>query len=206
MNGWFCSWQRREIHPLPPKPRSPIKRALTPSRSRSRTPDSFYSRRSSRSRSRSRSYSPRPNTCHSSPPRARSPSPLGRRCGANRSRSPASSQRGRPRRRSISSFSSYSGSRSRSSSRSAEDRPKAKHRLPPATSIKDISLSISKTSLHQRSEFLNSRDPDTSRNGKVYANGKQRVRFFIPSSVLLQTQASHRTIDRYLRKPSVEQV
>ncbi|KIM67959.1 hypothetical protein SCLCIDRAFT_1080854 [Scleroderma citrinum Foug A] len=180
------NWQRREIHPLPPKPRSPVKRALTPSRSRSRTPDSFYSRRSSRSRSRSRSYSPRPNAYHSSPPRARSPSPPGRRWGANRSRSPASSQRshsqrGRPRRRSISSFSSYSGSRSRSSSRSADDRPKAKHRLPPATSIKDISLSISKTSLQQRSEFLNSREPDSNRNGKVYTNGKQRNHRPLPS-------------------------
>ncbi|KAI6119311.1 hypothetical protein EDD16DRAFT_935437 [Pisolithus croceorrhizus] len=73
------NWQRREIHPLPPRPRSPLKKALTPSRSRSQSPESFYSRRSSRSHSRSRSCSPQPNAYYSSPPRARSRSPPGKR-------------------------------------------------------------------------------------------------------------------------------
>ncbi|KAI6106724.1 hypothetical protein EV401DRAFT_499385 [Pisolithus croceorrhizus] len=179
-NSGFCSWQRREIHPLPPRPRSPLKKALTPSRSRSQSPESFYSRRSSRSHSRSRSCSPQPNAYYSSPPRARSRSPPGRGREESQSRSPASSQRSRSnqgrlsRRRSISSSSSYSRSRSRSSSCSPDDRPKAKHRLPAVTSIMNISLSMSKTALRKRSDFMNSREPAFNRNGKL--NGKQRVR------------------------------
>ncbi|KAI6034017.1 hypothetical protein BKA83DRAFT_312722 [Pisolithus microcarpus] len=164
------NWQRREIHPLPPRPRSPLKKALTPSRSRSRSPESFYSRHSSPSHSRSRSCSPRPNAYYSSPPRARSRSLPGRRREESQSRSPASSQRSRSnqgrlsRGRSISSSSSYSRSRSRSSSCSPDDRPKAKHRLPPVTSIMNISLSMSKAALHKRSEFTNNREPAFNRN------------------------------------------
>ncbi|KAG6333772.1 hypothetical protein ID866_5320 [Astraeus odoratus] len=67
-------------------------------------------------------------------------------------------------------------SRSRSSSRSPDDRPRAKHRLPPATSINDISVSISQTTIVPQSELLGKRGSDASRNGKPHVNGKQRIR------------------------------
>jgi len=189
------SWQRREFHPLPPKPvrPSPAKqRKLIPSRSpspsrsrsRSRTPDSYYSHISSRGRSHSRSLSPRSQLHSSSPvrPRSRSPSDRGRSGrGVNswHSGSPASSLRSwtmrRGRRHSLSSISSISRSRSRSSSRSPDDRPRPKHRLPPATTINDISLSISQTTIQQHHVGIPppSRDSDLSLNGKTRTNGKQ---------------------------------
>ncbi|KAH7914319.1 hypothetical protein BJ138DRAFT_415120 [Hygrophoropsis aurantiaca] len=183
------NWQRRDISSLPPKPTfSPAKQravwSRSQSRSRSRSPESIYSRHSSRGRSHSRSLSPRPAQRHLSPglPFSRTPSDRGRsewqrRGRRDRSRSPASSLRSRPspvgaRRRSLSSASSSSMSRSRSSSRSPEHRPKPKHRLPPATSIREISLSISKTSLQQRSNMLGSREGDPRHPERLQANGK----------------------------------
>lgn len=196
---FIYSWQRREFHPLPPKPirTSPAKqRTLMPSRSpspsgsrsRSRTPDSYYSHLSSRGRSHSRSLSPG-SQLHSSSPvrrRSRTPSERGRSGrGANswHSGSPASPHRSwtmrRGHRHSLSSASSIS--RSRSSSRSLDDRPRLKHRLPPATSINDISLSISQTTIQQHRGDIPppSRDSDLSLNGKMRTNGKQaNVSFF----------------------------
>lgn len=171
------SWQRREFHPLPPKPvRSPVKRPSSPSRSRSRTPDSVYSRQSSRGRSRSRSFSPQPDVRHSSPAQPRSRTPPRRVKG---SRSPPSHRsymaRAPPRGRSVSSMSSGSWSRSRSSSRSPGDRPRAKHRLPPATSIRDISISISKPAVQQRPNFVLDQEPESTRNEKASANGNHHT-------------------------------
>ncbi|KAG1754078.1 kinase-like domain-containing protein [Suillus paluster] len=84
----------------------------------------------------------------------------------------------RGRRHSLSSASSVSRSRSRSSSRSMDDRPRAKHRLPPATSINDISLSISQTTLQQQRGGVPppSRDSELRPNGKTKTNGKQANR------------------------------
>jgi len=178
---------------LPPKPvrTSPAKqRATIPSRSpspsrsrsRSRTPDSYYSHLSSRGRSHSRSLSPRSQLHSSSPVRRRSRTPSDRgRSGHGakswHSGSPASSHRSwtmrKGRRHSLSSASSMSRSRSRSSSRSLDDRPRPKHRLPPATSINDISLSISQTTIQQHRIPPPSRDSDLSLNGKKRTNGKQ---------------------------------
>jgi len=188
------SWQRREFHPLPAKPVriSPVKPKLVLSRSpspagtrsRSRSPDSYYSRMSSRGRSHSRSLSPRSQQHSYSPVRRRSRTPTdrgrtGREAQSWKSYSPGSSDRSwtmrRGRRHSLSSASSVSRSRSRSSSRSMDDRPKPKHRLPPATSINDISLSISQTTIQQPhgGPLPTSRDSESRPNGKTKPNGKQ---------------------------------
>ncbi|KAG9317683.1 kinase-like domain-containing protein [Chiua virens] len=193
-NDTLNNWQRREFHPLPPKP--PVKRGSSVSRSRSRTPESAYSRPSSRGRSRSRSFSPQPDVRHSSPVRHRSHTP-GREI---RSKSPPSSQRsyvsrGPPRGRSVSSVSSRSYSRSRSSSRSPADRPRAKHRLPPATSIREISVSISKTTLQQRSNLVHDQKSDSTRNDKVDTNGHAAV----PS---IPSESARRSVER-MPPPSI---
>ena len=137
----------------------------------------MYTRQSSRGRSRSRSFSPQADVRHSSSVRPHSRTPPGR---VNRSRSPPSSSqsyiaRAPPRGRSVSSLSSGSWSRSRSSSRSPGDRPRTKHRLPPATSIRDISLSISKTALQQRPNFILNQESETTGNEKANANGNHTV-------------------------------
>jgi hypothetical protein len=179
------SWSRRDHESSPPRAnRTPKKRRQrSPSRSRSRSPaDSWYSRRSSRGRSRSRSTSPKRRRRDTSAVRPRSPSPddrarigWGPRRGREYSKSPASSLRSRDSRvargRSFSSPSSSSRSRSRSSSRSPADHPRPKHRLPPATSVKDINLPISKTGLPRSSGMLPPRDTDSHRTGSQ-PNGK----------------------------------
>jgi hypothetical protein len=139
---------------------------------------------SSRGRSHSRSLSPRSQHHSSSPVRRRSRTPSdrgrsGRGADSWHSGSPSSSHRSwamrRVRRHSLSSASSISRSRSRSSSRSQDDRPRPKHRLPPATSINDISLSISPTTIQQHRGGIPppSRDSDLPLNGKPRRNGKQ---------------------------------
>ncbi|KAG2077380.1 Pkinase-domain-containing protein [Suillus decipiens] len=199
------NWQRREFHPLPAKPvrTSPVKPKMVPSRSpspagtrsRSRSPDSYYSHMSSRGRSHSRSLSPRSQQHSYSPVRRRSRTPTdrgrtGREAQSWKSYSPGSSDRSwtmrRGRRHSFSSASSVSRSRSRSSSRSIDDRPKPKHRLPTATSINDISLSISQTTIQQPhgGPLPTSRDSEARLNGKARTNGKQgnRRRHFSPAA------------------------
>ncbi|KAG1755654.1 hypothetical protein EDB19DRAFT_420947 [Suillus lakei] len=199
------NWQRREFHPLPAKPvrTSPVKPKTLPSRSpspagtqsRSRSPESYYSHISSRGRSHSRSASPRSQQHSYSPVRRRSRTPVdrgrtGREAQSWKSYSPGSSDRSwtirRGRRHSLSSASSVSRSRSRSSSRSMDDRPRPKHRLPTATSINDISLSISQTTIQQPRSGPppTSRDSESRPNGKTRANGKQgnRRRHFSPAA------------------------
>lgn len=199
------NWQRREFHPLPAKPvrTSPVKPKMAPSRSpspagtrsRSRSPDSYYSHMSSRGRSHSRSLSPRSQQHSYSPVRRRSRTPTdrgrtGREAQSWKSYSPGSSDRSwtmrRGRRHSFSSASSVSRSRSRSSSRSMDDRPKPKHRLPTATSINDISLSISQTTIQQPhgGPLPTQRDSESRLNGKARTNGKQgnRRRHFSPAA------------------------
>ncbi|KAG0696870.1 hypothetical protein DFH29DRAFT_1004192 [Suillus ampliporus] len=68
-----------------------------------------------------------------------------------------------------------------------DDRPRPKHRLPPATSINDISLSIiSQTTLQQQRGGVPppSRDSELRPNGKAKTNGKQanRCRHFSPEN------------------------
>lgn len=199
------NWQRREFHPLPAKPvrTSPVKPKTVPSRSpspagtrsRSRSPDSYYSHMSSRGRSHSRSLSPRSQQHSYSPVRRRSRTPTdrgrtGREAQSWKSYSPGSSDRSwtirRGRRHSLSSASSVSRSRSRSSSRSMDDRPKPKHRLPTATSINDISLSIAQTTIQQPrgGPLPTTRDSESRPNGKTRTNGKQgnRRRHFSPAA------------------------
>lgn len=147
------SWTRREPSsckkgaPLPSTGKRRSRRSVSPGRSRSPA-ESYYSRRSYRSRSRSVD-TPKRRRRDDSPPRSgRSPHYQDRKSGRDSrrdrrySRSPLSSPRSistrdRGRRKDHSS-SSYSRSRSRSPSRSPRDRRKAVHRLPQATSIKDI--------------------------------------------------------------------
>lgn len=153
------SWTRREPSsskkgvPPPSTGKRRSRRSVSPGRSRSPA-ESYYSRRSYRSRSRSVD-TPKRRRRDDSPPRGgRSPhyqeAQRGRDSRRDRrySRSPISSprsvsSRGRGRRRDAST-SSYSRSRSRSPSRSPRDRPKAVHRLPQTTSIKDITIAMPK--------------------------------------------------------------
>lgn len=120
--------------------------SVSPARSRSPA-ESYHSRRSYRSRSRSLD-TPKRRRRDDSPPRSgRSPSHSGRNRGreirrdGRYSRSPPSSisSRGRGRRRS-SSASSYSRSRSRSPTQSPRDRPRAKHRLPPVSAVREVPI------------------------------------------------------------------
>jgi hypothetical protein len=167
-----CSWQKRDAPGSSMKiSRMPKKRrhAPSPSRSRSRSPESYYSRRSC---SRSRSISPKRRRRDASPARGPSHSPNDRgrtnwRPRPDRKRSKSSlSPRGRgARRSSLSSVSS--SSRSRSSSHSPVHRPRAVHRLPPATSIKDVSLPVTHSS-----RAGGPPDAVSHRNGKGSINGK----------------------------------
>jgi hypothetical protein len=56
-----------------------------------------------------------------------------------------------------------------------DDRPKPKHRLPTATSINDISLSIAQTTIQQPrgGPLPTTRDSESRPNGKTRTNGKQ---------------------------------
>lgn len=157
---FLYSWTRRE--PSSSKRGGPASgkrrhhHSNSPGRSRSPA-DSYYSRRSYRSRSRSFDTPKRRRRDDSPPPRGgRSPAYSDRQRGRDPrrdrrySRSPPSSprsisSRGRDRdRKRYRSTSSYSRSRSRSPTQSPRERPKAVHRLPPATSIKDIPISVPK--------------------------------------------------------------
>lgn len=168
------------------------------SRSRSRSPDSFYSRRSSRGRSRSRSMSPLPKRRRreDSPfaPRSRTPSDRGRALWNSHSRNARQSSLSPnmdPRRssddlggrgRSISSVSSVSTERSMS--RSPPGVPRAVHRLP-------LTGTPSFSSPLVRSSKNGPQVPDAQRNGKNQTNGRTRVvRSFIGTvdSFLTSTQ------------------
>jgi hypothetical protein len=177
-----CSWPKRDSHGSPDKTTKMPARRKHPrssSRSRSRSPaESYYSRRSSRGRSRSRSVTPasKRRRRDSSPaaPRSRTPSDRGRKVWNPQpdraySKSPSSHRRRDSRgarRRSLSSASSMSTSRS--SSRSPTGRPRAVHRLPPATTV----VTISPTALARGSRIA-PRDSGSHRNGKNQSNGKR---------------------------------
>lgn len=150
----FFSWTKRDNQAVPASVNSiPLKRRQPrspQSHSRSRSPAaSYYSRRSGRSGSRS----PSPKRMRQSPsPVRQTSSPVRqKRQKANRSKrrqrnSPqAARDRGRPRQRTASPPSRSSRSVSSVSSRSSKggDRPRTVHRLPTATSIKDIDISLS---------------------------------------------------------------
>jgi hypothetical protein len=185
----FCSWPKRDSSKAA---RTSTKRRYpdSHSRSRSRSPaESFQSHRSSRGRSRSRSISPRRKRRHSSPtaPHNRTPGERGRKSWNRRqertfSKSPSGARRVHDtrvaRRRSLSSASDTS--RSRSTSRSPADRPRAVHRLPPATSLMDT---LSAINISRPTGMRPPRDIPY-RNGKNQANGKHaNVRYFLFSLI-----------------------
>ncbi|KAI0832423.1 hypothetical protein BC628DRAFT_1335561 [Trametes gibbosa] len=183
------NWTRRDV-PSSKKsaPPSTGKRrhrgSVSPGHSRS--PESHHSRRSYRSRSRSIDTPKRRRRDDSLPRGGRSPayssSQRGRepRREGRYSRSPPSSisSRGRGRRRSLSSVSSYSRSRSRSPTQSPRDRPKAKHRLPPATHVKDISLPKGG---YRNGQSRNRKGGNISKNG----NGKLSETPFATPKVII---------------------
>ena len=148
------SWTRRDTGQVANVNQIPLKRRQQRSRSRSASPtNSFYSRRSSHgARSRSRSPSPK-RLRHSVSPSRHESSPVNKRQKWKKNRHSDNQQnreRGRPRRRSPSpTYSASSRSASSASSRSsgAGDRPRTLHRLPTATNVRDIdiTLSMSKT-------------------------------------------------------------
>lgn len=155
---YFYSWQKRD-YPSGYKDRDTAKPSFGKRRhelspdSRSRSPArSIYSRRSS-NRSRSRSISPkRRKRSDESSAHANFIPVTKKNNNSRRSRSPdwstgplakprrANESKTRIRRTSISSRSSPSRSRSRSSSETPDTRPKPKHRLPTATSLRDIEM------------------------------------------------------------------
>ncbi|OCH94103.1 hypothetical protein OBBRIDRAFT_197179 [Obba rivulosa] len=163
-DGQLNNWTRREPNAALNKNDKTMgkrkqRRSPSPARLRSRSPaESFYSRRSSRGRSRSPDTPKRRRRDFSRGPE-RSISPSDRYRGRNGrqparySRSPASSPRsydsadprGRPRRRSRSLSTSTSRSPSRSPSQSPKERARTVHRLPPATSIRDLAISYQKS-------------------------------------------------------------
>ncbi|KAI0960240.1 hypothetical protein AcW1_004808 [Taiwanofungus camphoratus] len=193
-DGHLNNWTRRDMPQTSNKNnRGTGKRRQqrrSPSRVRSRSPaESYHSRRSSRGRSLS-SDAPkrrRKDTTHAGGDRSPSPHDRrGKRNGRQRerySRSPTSSprsvrsidSRGRARRRSLSSVTSTSRSRSRTPSRSPKERPRTVHRLPVATSVNDIALSLTKSPL----PAPRIRGQDPYRNGGT--NGKQPERARSPS-------------------------
>ncbi|GBE87337.1 Pkinase-domain-containing protein [Sparassis crispa] len=199
-DGQLNNWTRRESQNTSHKNGRPAakrqqRRSPSPSLARSRSPaDSYRSRRSSRGRSHS-SDSPRrqrrdPSRVGRAGGRSRSPTDRSRGGDWNKrprrySRSPTSSppsprstdSRGRRRPRSLSSVTSTSRSRSRSPSRSPKERPRTVHRLPVATSISDIALSLSRTPLPRSTDVL----PIARQNGKADTNGKRAERM-LPSS------------------------
>jgi len=128
----------------------PLKRRQQRSRSRSASPtNSFYSRRSSHGgRSRSRSPSPK-RLRHSVSPSRHESSPVIKRNKWKKNRPGDNQQnreRGRARQRSPSpTYSASSRSVSSVSSRSsgAEGRPRTMHRLPTATNVRDIDITLS---------------------------------------------------------------
>lgn len=130
----------------------PLKRRQQRSRSRSASPtNSFYSRRSSHgARSRSRSPSPK-RLRHSVSPSRHDSSPINKRQKWKKNRQGDNQQnreRGRVQRRSPSpAYSASSRSASSVSSRSsgAGDRPRTMHRLPTATNVRDIDITLSMT-------------------------------------------------------------
>ena len=147
----IISWTRRDTTFAPSVNHIPLKRRQQRSRSRSASPtNSFYSRRSSHGgKSRSRSPSPK-RLRHSASPTRHESSPINnKRQKWKKNRHVDHQQnreRGRPRRRSPSpAYSASSRSASSNSSRSsgAGNRPRTLHRLPTATNVRDIDITLS---------------------------------------------------------------
>ena len=170
------SWTRRDTNQMLNANQIPLKRRPQRSRSRSASPtNSFYSRRSSHGgRSRSRSPSPK-RLRHSVSPSRHESSPITKRQKWKKNRFIDNQQnrdRGRARRRTPSpAYSPSSRSVSSTSSRSsgAGDRPRTLHRLPTATNVRDIdiTLSMSKTAPQDRSPKSTRRGRDQSTSPKV---------------------------------------
>ena len=175
LNLWkFYSWTRRDTSQVSGVNQIPLKRRQQRSRSRSGSPtNSFYSRRSSHGgRSRSRSPSPK-RLRHSVSPSRHDSSPVNKRQKWKKNRHGDNQQnrdRGRARRRSpspVGSISSRSVSSASSRSSGAGDRPRTLHRLPTATNVRDIdiTLSMSKTTAawdHSPKNTRRGRDQSTS--------------------------------------------
>ena len=148
----FFSWTRRDTNQVSSVNQIPLKRRQQRSRSRSASPtNSFYSRRSSHGgRSRSRSPSPK-RIRHSISPSRHDSSPINKRQKWKKNRlgdNQQNRERGRARRRSPSpagSASSRSVSSTSSRSSGAGDRPRTMHRLPTATNVRDIDITLSLT-------------------------------------------------------------
>ena len=144
------SWTRRDTSQVLNANQIPLKRRPQRSRSRSGSPtNSLYSRRSSHGgRSRSRSPSPK-RLRHSVSPSRLELTPINKRQKWKKNRLGESQQdrdRGRARQRSLSpAYSASSRSVSSTSSRSsgAGDRPRTLHRLPTATNVRDIDITLS---------------------------------------------------------------
>ncbi|KAI5124816.1 hypothetical protein M0805_005447 [Coniferiporia weirii] len=193
------NWQRRDPRPVNrdkdyTKASVGKRRHAHSPESRSRSPaQSVYSRHSSK-RSKSRSLSPKRRKRIDEPVDRKEVSPERPFTKKNdpRNRSPVWSPsspfhsrrtdetRGRPRRPSISSRSSrsHSRSRSRSSSEGPDMKRKAKHRLPTATSLRDIEFQAKTLRL---SVPQSSRQND-GRNGHAGKNGRRTDRRLSVSS------------------------
>ena len=177
----FFSWTRRDTSQVSSVNQIPLKRRQQRSRSRSGSPtNSFYSRRSSHGgRSRSRSPSPK-RLRHSISPSRHDSSPVTKRQKRKKNRQGDNQQnreRGRVRRRSPSpagSASSRSVSSTSSRSSGAGDRPRTMHRLPTATNVRDIdiTLSLSKTVVSWDSPKSVRRGREQSSSPKVEVSSK----------------------------------
>ena len=183
LNTKIFSWTRRDTNQVSSVNQIPLKRRPHRSKSRSVSPtNSIYSRRSSHGgRSRSRSPSPK-RVRHSVSPVGHDFSPANKRQKWKKNRLNDNQQirdRGRARRSPSPVYSASSRSVSSSSSRSsgAGDRPRTLHRLPTATNVRDIdiTLSMSKTTTSwDRSPKNTRRARDQSTSPKVEVSCKSR--------------------------------
>lgn len=173
------SWTKREFIPNKQSQSngaSSRQRGVSPARRSLSPAGSFYKRNSrarSKSRSTARSKSPpskrkpvMPNQSPPSSPQVNRPSENGRgrrRYPSTSSRSSSSSlSRSRSYKRSLS---SRSRSRSRSRSPETSTRPKPKHRLPTATSLRDIEMQAK--SLRLSAQWEREKEADQTRNTVV---------------------------------------